>query len=117
MTRYSLPVDWMLNERCPTHDLPCTETEYRLDGDLTWLRCRAGHDWSLTARHVVETHGTALPDVTEVPTNALRSLIEVAAHVSAGREAAFASPYPDAKARMALGALDDAGILDEIRES
>lgn len=48
-----------------------------------------------------------------VPADVLRQLVAVASHVSLGRSAAFAQgrPYPDATARMALGALVDAGLL------
>jgi hypothetical protein len=46
----------------------------------------------------------------------LRDLVKVAAHASAGRSAAFAQGlYPDVMARRALGALDDAGLLDLLR--
>lgn len=51
-----------------------------------------------------------------VPTEVLRDLVKVAAHASAGRSAAFAQGlYPDVMARRALGALDDAGLLDLLR--
>jgi hypothetical protein len=51
-------------------------------------------------------------DVT-VPKEAFDALVTVAAHVSAGHGAAHlpGQPYPDATARRALGALDDAGLL------
>lgn len=51
---------------------------------------------------------------------ALPDLIRVAAHVSRGRSAVDVGPYPDALARRALGALDDATIraaLDQPEET
>lgn len=48
-----------------------------------------------------------------VPAETFAELVKVATHVSIGRGYAFhgESPYPDATARRALGALDDAGLL------
>lgn len=51
-----------------------------------------------------------------VPLDALRRLVEVAAHVSRGRSAADVGRYPDTQARRALGALDEAGLMDRFRE-
>lgn len=79
------------------------------------LFCTTGHRFEMPTSDLMEGYAIRLPDVTQVPTDTLRMLIDVAAHVSAGREAAFVKPYPDALARRALGALDDAGILDEVR--
>lgn len=74
------------------------------------------------------TTWTELPgadsDAVSIPREALRSLVEVAMWVSRGRSAAMTPShvkaigkvYPDAKARQALGALDDAGLLDQFRE-
>jgi hypothetical protein len=62
---------------------------------------------------------TALRDgAVSVPRDALRGLVEVAEYVSNGSfyNAATDEPYPDAKARRALGALDDAGLLEQFRE-
>lgn len=50
-----------------------------------------------------------------VPRDALAKLVAVAQHVSLGARAAFVQPYPDATARFALGALDDAGLLEQFR--
>ena len=50
----------------------------------------------------------------------LHQLIRVAAHVSRGRSAVDVEPYPDALARRALGALDDATVraaLDQPKET
>lgn len=63
-------------------------------------------------------------DPVAVPRNALKALAEVAMWVSRGRSMAFVPDdsealgkvYPDAKARRALGALDDAGLLEQFRE-
>ncbi|MEU3656450.1 hypothetical protein AB0E67_27315 [Streptomyces sp. NPDC032161] len=55
----------------------------------------------------ITTAETTVP----VPAEALDALVRVAAHVSVGRSAAFLTPYPDATARRALGALHDAGLL------
>jgi transcriptional regulator with XRE-family HTH domain len=51
-----------------------------------------------------------------VPSTVYFDLVAIAAHVSAGRSAAFVQrlPYPDALARRTLGALDDAGLLPNI---
>ncbi|GAA2107865.1 hypothetical protein [Streptomyces synnematoformans] len=53
--------------------------------------------------------------LTSVPAWAFRDLIKVAMHVSTGKSFAFVGqgPYPDALARRALGALDDAGLLPD----
>lgn len=48
-----------------------------------------------------------------VPLEALRDAAKVLAYVSAGRGYVDVEPYPDALARRALGALDDAGLLTE----
>jgi hypothetical protein len=48
-----------------------------------------------------------------IPRDAFDQLVTVARHVSLGRGAADLTPYPDAAARRALGALDDAGLLDD----
>jgi hypothetical protein len=61
---------------------------------------------------------TAAPCTVPVPTAVLADLVKVAAHVSVGKSFAFVGqgrPYPDATARRALGALDDAGLLDQFR--
>jgi hypothetical protein len=53
-----------------------------------------------------------------VPAAVLADLVKVAAHVSVGKSFAFIGqgrPYPDATARRALGALDDAGLLEQFR--
>lgn len=57
-------------------------------------------------------------DVVAVPREVLAGLVRVAQHVSAGKSAAFSQdrPYPDATARFALGALDEAGLLYEFME-
>jgi hypothetical protein len=47
----------------------------------------------------------------EIPADVYARLVKVAMHVSRGRSAAFQGVYPDATARRALGALDDAGLL------
>lgn len=60
---------------------------------------------------------TAMSDsqMVVVPSALYADLIAIAAHVSAGRSAAFVQqrPYPDALARRTLGALDDAGLLPD----
>jgi hypothetical protein len=43
----------------------------------------------------------------------LRDAVKVLRYVSAGRGYVDVEPYPDALARRALGALDDAGLLTE----
>lgn len=50
-----------------------------------------------------------------IPAALYADLVAIAAHVSAGRSAAFVQerPYPDALARRTLGALDDAGLLPD----
>jgi hypothetical protein len=52
-----------------------------------------------------------------VPATVLADLVRVAVHVSVGKSFAFVqdSPYPDAIARRALGALEDAGLLEQFR--
>ncbi|MGW6790020.1 hypothetical protein [Streptomyces chartreusis] len=63
-------------------------------------------------------------DAVSVPRDALKALAEVAMWVSRGRSMAFVPDdsealgkvYPDAKARRALGALDDAALLEQFRE-
>lgn len=49
----------------------------------------------------------------EIPADLFADLVAIAAHISAGRSAAFVQerPYPDALARRTLDALDDAGLL------
>lgn len=52
-----------------------------------------------------------------LPLAAFDGLVKVAVHVSYGRRAAFSvGPYPDSTARVALGALDDVGLLDAYRQ-
>jgi hypothetical protein len=46
-------------------------------------------------------------------TRALRDVLPVLRYVSKGRRYVDVEPYPDALARRALGALDDAGLLTE----
>jgi hypothetical protein len=83
-----------------------------------WPAARIGVDTAWDALMSDRVNGPI-----SVPREALRGLIEVAMWVSRGRSAAFtADPsenvgkvYPDAKARRALGALDDAGLLDQFR--
>lgn len=58
---------------------------------------------------------TGVPDLVPVPRDALAKLVAVARHVSLGARAAFVQPYPDATARFALGALNDAGLLEQFR--
>ncbi|QES45232.1 hypothetical protein DEJ49_33370 [Streptomyces venezuelae] len=60
----------------------------------------------------------AMQGTVPVPRDALRRLVEVARWASSGPffNAATDEPYPDAKARRALGALDDAGLLDQLKE-
>jgi hypothetical protein len=55
-------------------------------------------------------------DTIPVPVEAFAKLVKVAAHVSRGQGYAFNGDalYPDATARYALGALDDAGLLATI---
>lgn len=51
-------------------------------------------------------------DMVAMPREAFDQLVKVATHVSLGRSAALTQGvYPDASARRALGALDDAGLL------
>ncbi|MFI5739204.1 DUF6085 family protein [Streptomyces anulatus] len=67
---------------------------------------------------------SATPDTVPVPLEAFDRLVRVAMWVSRGQSMAHTpdpSPvigarYPDAAARQALGALDDAGLLDTYRE-
>lgn len=56
-----------------------------------------------------------MSDPVPVPRDALAMLVAVARHVSLGARAAFVQPYPDATARFALGALHDAGLLEQFR--
>jgi hypothetical protein len=55
-----------------------------------------------------------LPDTVQIPRDAFDALVKVAEYVSYGRGAVGhqpdGAPYPDAVARRALGALDDAGL-------
>ena len=87
------------------------EEQQRADDRRTELleeRDQALHDLAEAERQRDEDL-TALPD-----------LIRVAAHVSRGRSFADVEPYPDALAREALGALDDATIraaLDQPEET
>lgn len=46
--------------------------------------------------------------LTVVPEEVLNQLVQVAGYVSRGRSFVDVGPYPDATARMALGALDEA---------
>ncbi len=60
-----------------------------------------------------------MADAVLVPADALADLVKVAQYVSRGRRAVDhqpdGTPYPDAVARRALGALDEAGLLPESR--
>ncbi|MDX2800125.1 hypothetical protein [Streptomyces scabiei] len=70
-------------------------------------------------RHALEATPVQVP----VPVKALEQLVRVAMWVSRGRSMAFTPDpdpklgaiYPDATARFALGALDDAGLLQQFR--
>jgi hypothetical protein len=71
-----------------------------------------------TANRVVHRVTEALDYLAEVKdddrlTRALRDAVTVLRYVSAGRGYVDVEPYPDALARRALGALDDAGLLTE----
>lgn len=95
------------------------------DGERRYglARCRAGHtrelpdpqigDWCADHEQCRRPADGPEQNVA-VPARALRDLITVAAYVSLGRGAIGhqpdAAPYPDAAARLALGALHDAGI-------
>ncbi|GAA2107775.1 hypothetical protein [Streptomyces synnematoformans] len=55
-----------------------------------------------------------------VPPEVFADLVTIAAHVSTGKTFAFEGqdrPYPDALARRTLGALDDAGLRNHLRET
>lgn len=54
-----------------------------------------------------------MTELVPVPRDTLAKMVAVARHVSLGARAAFVQPYPDATARFALGALDDAGLLEQ----
>jgi hypothetical protein len=57
------------------------------------------------------------PDTVTIPVAAFDGLVAVAMHVSYGKRAAFSvGPYPDSTARVALGALDEAHLLDAYRQ-
>lgn len=88
---------------------------------------RDWHDlcyWGEAAARLAEDFDREHGDTVSVPRDALRRLVEVAMWVSRGRSMAFVPDdsaavgrvYPDAKARRALGALDDAGLLEQFRE-
>lgn len=85
-----------------------------------WPAACAGVDTAWDA-----LRGDPHSDPVNVPLDALRGLVEVAMWVSRGRSMAMTpshvkqigKAYPDAKARRALGALADAGLLDQFRES
>ncbi|MDX2986415.1 hypothetical protein [Streptomyces caniscabiei] len=63
------------------------------------------------------------PELVSIPVEALEQLVRVAMWVSRGRsmahtpdpDPALGSVYPDATARRALGALDEAGLLEQFR--
>lgn len=60
---------------------------------------------------------TGPADTIAVPLAAFDQLVKVAAHVSLGKSAAFnQGPYPDSTARVALGALDNAGLMHGWRQ-
>lgn len=57
------------------------------------------------------------PATVAIPLAAFDGLVAVAMHVSYGKSAAFSvGPYPDSTARVALGALDEAGLLDAYQQ-
>jgi hypothetical protein len=82
------------------------------------------HVWPAARAGVDTAWDTLRGDALSVPRDALRRLVEAAMWVSRGKSMAFTpddskavgKTYPDAKARLALGALDDAGLLDQSRE-
>jgi hypothetical protein len=68
-------------------------------------------------REVQAVLGQLLGDTVTIPVEAFDQLVKVAMHVSYGKSAAFTvGPYPDPTARVALGALHEAGLLDAYRE-
>lgn len=72
---------------------------------------REGHDGPMHRESGGRSWAALRDDTVSVPREALRGLVRVAEYV-AGSE-----PYPDpVAARRALGALDDAGLLDQFRE-
>ncbi|NUV65636.1 hypothetical protein G6W57_00710 [Streptomyces sp. CAI-121] len=68
---------------------------------------------------------SATPDAVPVPPEAFDRLVRVAMWVSRGQSMAhtpdpssvIGARYPDTAARKALGALDDAGLLDTYRQA
>lgn len=95
--------------------LPCNVAVMHRLGDTS--AAHGPHEWTVQAgMESVRCPGTGMPATVPVPPAVLRDLIHVAAWVSRGRSAAFTpddtlgSAYPDAKARRALGAVDDLGL-------
>lgn len=71
---------------------------------------------AISSRHLAEQLAAAR-DLITIPLAAFDGLVKVAAHVSYGKSAAFSQgPYPDSTARVALGALDEAGLMDNYRQ-
>lgn len=85
-----------------------------LRADNARLRARQTTDVVLPEQRSEEPQAT---EAVAVPRRAFDWLVQVAGHVSFGKSYAFEGPYPDAAARFALGALDDAGLLPEYDEA
>jgi hypothetical protein len=95
---------------------PCVKRE----GHKGWHEDADGSSWTERCRGCGHTEGEGCgcpPAPTlSVPREALRGLVRVARCVSRGDSGWLASPPLDLTARRALGALDDAGLLEQFRE-